>query len=182
MNSFRQHIPAFARDGREELPAPIPFETTADLIALDIVQRYKGPTHSHFAMSGSHLMEISDDGYRHWVVGFIEHPEEVDLPQWAGWKHLVRLPDGREVTLTDEVVSSCGGQLTLRDGTIATDVLFERQMAKQAADRRLDEQGICPTCLLRYTHTETEDGKHLRIEDTCPQCKRRSTRWKAKNA
>ena len=181
MNSFRQHIPGFARDGREPPEPLIPFETTADLLALEVVQRYVGPTFSHFAMSENCLMVIADDGFTHWVVGFIKDPASVDLPQWTGWKHLVRLHDGREVVLTDEVVSACGGRLTLRDGTEAVDVRFERQMAKQAADSAKRDAGICPRCDAPYATAETPDSNgSTRIDWTCHTCGGRMTSWRPK--
>lgn len=177
MNSFRQHIPAYVEMDR---PAPIPFATTGDLLALDVVQRYRassdGPF-SHFAMDDNTLMVISAEGFHWWVVGFIAHPEEIDLPRWAGWKHLARLVNGQEVVLTNEVVSACGGRLTLRDGSVATDVLFERRMLKRAADRALEDSGICATCEVATVTTRAVDGKQARIEDTCPQCGRRTTHW-----
>ena len=89
------------------------------------------------------------------------------------------------MTLTKEVASSCGGRLTLRDGQIATDVLYERQMAKQAADHALDMEGICAKCLTRKVKTTADDestnGKKLtRIEETCPRCHQRTTHWEAR--
>src|SRR3990167_9784089 len=120
MNSFRQHIPAFVDVDR---PASIPFATTEDLLALEVMQRYKAPNFSHFAMGDNTLMAISEEGYRWWVVGFITDPKAIDLPAWDGGKYLARLADGREVTLTRQttprVSSSCGGWLTLSDGTTA---------------------------------------------------------------
>lgn len=189
MNSFRQHIPGFARDGREPPEPVIPFETTADLLALEIVQRYKGPTFSHFAMSENHLMAISDDGYSWWVVGFVADPSAVDLPQWDGGKHLARLADGVEVTLTRDttphVSSSCGGRLSLSDGTEAVDVRFERDMAKQRADNEKDDRGICPKCDVAYTHTEGPSTLKSRanrdlieLRDVCPNCGRSKTWWR----
>lgn len=177
MNSFRQHIPAYVEMDR---PAPIPFESTADLLALEVVQRYRTTSDgafSHFAMDDNTLMVISGEGFHWWVVGFIAHPDDIDLPRWTGWKHLARLADGREVVLTTEVVSACGGRLTLRDGSVATDVLFERRMATQAADRALEESGICARCAVAKITTRAVDGQQTRIEDTCPQCGRRTTHW-----
>ena len=176
MNSFRQHIPAFVE---VDHPPAIPFETTADLLALPVVQRYKGSTFSRFAMSDKCLMVIEDDGFQWWVVGFIADPSAIDLPKWDGWKHLARLPDGREVVLTNEVVSSCGGQLTLRDGTVATDVRYERQMAKQKADRAKENQGICARCDIAFTTTEAPDDRgFIEIRQVCSSCGQRITSWR----
>ena len=176
-NAFKQHVPAFV--DLEKYPEWIPFDTTKELLGLEVVRRYIGPTFSHFAISDNTLMEISDEGFHHWVVGFIRYPERVDLPKWAGWKHLVRLKDGREVVLTDEVVSSCGGVLTLRDGSKGHDVLYERQMAKQEADRKKRDAGICPKCDIRYIVTEAPDtNKMIRVESRCATCGAGMTSWR----
>lgn len=39
--------------------------------------------------------------------------------KWDGGKYKAEMPDGTIKTLTDEVYSSCGDKLTLRDGTEA---------------------------------------------------------------
>lgn len=117
MNRFKRHIPAFVDVDR---PDWIPFETTADLLNLEIVKRYRTDTNfSHFAMEDNALMVISDNGFHWWVVGFIEKPDEIDLPKWEGWKFKAELANGERVILGNEVVSSCDGVLTLRDGTTA---------------------------------------------------------------
>lgn len=118
MNSFKQHIPSFCD---VDHPAAVPFETTEELLALEIVQRYgKQPNFSHFAMSDNVLMEISDGGHHWWAVGYIEHPEQVNLPKWNGGKYRAELPNGERAELqSGEVVMSCGDTLTLRDGTTA---------------------------------------------------------------
>ena len=109
MNSFKQHIPSFCD---VDHPAAVPFETTEQLLALEIVQRYKRPDFSHFAMADNALMEISDGGRYWWVVGYIKHPERINLPKWDGGKYRAEPQSG-------EVVMSCGDTLTLRDGTTA---------------------------------------------------------------
>ena len=121
MNEFRQHIPNFV-----DIKAPLldKFETTEDLLNLEIVQRYgKRKDFSHFAISDNCLMEISDEGFHWWVVGYIKKPNEVDLPKWDGGKYRAELPNGKKVILTsNEVYSSCGDELTLRDGTKAKNI------------------------------------------------------------
>jgi len=121
MNRLTQHIPNFV-ETRGEQPPTGEFETTEELLSLEVVQRYKHDDFSHFAMSDNHLMVISDDGFKHWVVGYVKNPESVDLPKWAGWKFRAELPNGEKVILSSEVVSSCGDVLTLRDGTKATNL------------------------------------------------------------
>jgi hypothetical protein len=182
VNSFRQHIPAFVETDRPV--SVMPFETTEQLLALDVVRRHIGPTHSHFAMSDNCLMEISDEGLRWWVVGFIEKPDAVDLPRWKGWRHLARLADGREVIIepddTNPVVSSCGGELTRRDGSRVRDALFDRRMAKQARDRELRDRGICPTHETPYRRVETPVERGLiEVQSFCDKCGGlQETRWR----
>lgn len=79
MNTFQQHIPPFVDVDR---PAPISFVGTDELLALEVVQRYKDKRFSHFAMSDEYLMVIRDGGKDWWVVGYIEKPDEIDLPKW----------------------------------------------------------------------------------------------------
>ena len=118
MNEFTQHIPDFV-DVLERPPA-IFFETTEDLLGLEVVKRYGNERDfSHFAISGNVLMEISDEGFKHWVVGYIKKPDLVNLPVWGGWRFRAELPNGKKVTLGREVVSSCGDILTLEDGSKA---------------------------------------------------------------
>lgn len=118
MNSFRQHIPNFVD---VERPAAIPFETTEDLLSLEIVQRYgKRPDFSHFAIRDNLLIEVSDDGHYWWVIGYIEHPEQIKLPKWDGGKYRAELPGGLRVELkSGDIAKSCGDVLTLQDGTTA---------------------------------------------------------------
>lgn len=121
MNEFRQHIPNFVDI---DAPPPSKFETTEDLLNLEIVQRYgKGKNFSHFAISDNCLMEISDEGFHWWVVGYIKEPDKVDLPKWDGGKYQAKLSNGEIVTLTSkEIYSSCGDELTLKDGTKAKNI------------------------------------------------------------
>jgi hypothetical protein len=118
MATFRQHIPAFVETGGP--PPATEFANTEELLALEVVQRYgKSKDFSHFAMSDRHLIEVRDDGFHWWVVGSVSDPAIVDLPQWEGWKFRAELADGTRAIIGNEVVSSCGDVLTLRDGTKA---------------------------------------------------------------
>ena len=118
MNWFMQHIPNFVEADK---PQKIPFETTEELLNLEIVKRYgQQPDFSHFALSGNLLMEISNGGLSWWVIGYIGDPTTVNLPQWDGGKYTARLKNGSIVELAGkDVCSSCGDILTLSDGTTA---------------------------------------------------------------
>ena len=120
MNTFTQHVPAFVDIDR---PSPIQFETTEDLLSLEIVGRYKENCY-WFVMDGNTLMMVKDDGFYWWVVGFIEKSELIKLPKWEGPKYKALL-DNKEVILTrKEVHSSRLDTLTLRDGRTAKDLKY----------------------------------------------------------
>jgi hypothetical protein len=122
MNTFRQHIPAFVDCG-EDSPPLHEFETTADLLALEVVKRYsQNKGFSHFALNDNLLMEISDEGFRWWVVGRVSDPSSVSLPEWDGPKYMAKLADSTKTILSKEVVSSCGDVLTLRNGSKARNI------------------------------------------------------------
>ncbi len=123
MNYFKQHIPNFV--DMDKRPEWIPFATTEELLNLEVVKRYgRKKNFSHFAMSDNYLMVIADEGFIWRVVGRIKNPDEVDLPQWEGWKFRAEMPSGEQVILGDEVVVSCGDTLTLRDGTKARNLNY----------------------------------------------------------
>ena len=117
MNWFIQYIPDFVDVHKR--PKKIPFETKEDLLNLEIMKKYeKQPDFSHFALEDNRLMGIFEDGFLWWVIGYIDDPLSVDIPQWEGWKFHVQLNDYSLVTLSgDDVISSCGDVLTLRDGS-----------------------------------------------------------------
>lgn len=86
MNKLREHIPTFV-DTREP-PGQFEFETTEDLLNLDISTFYqKIENFSHFARSRNMFMAIYEEGYHWWVIGYLEKPEDVDLPIWDGGKY-----------------------------------------------------------------------------------------------
>lgn len=112
-NKFRK-ITGYERNDDDPV---IEFNTTEELLDHSLINSYSEKENfSHFAMSGNHLMEISDNGFRWWVIGVIENPSIIELPEWDGGKHLAEDENGKEIVLTKEVVSSCGDILTLRDG------------------------------------------------------------------
>lgn len=117
MNKFQQHIPNFV-DNRDPVPV-YEFETTKELLNLDIVKKYiDGRDYHKFVMSDNYLMIIWEDGFRWWVVGYITNPSNVDLPKWDGGKHRGKLANGEVVILNGDDVSSIWGDLIiLNDGT-----------------------------------------------------------------
>ena len=134
MNTFQQHIPAFVEIGT---PPIFKFNNTDELLALDVVQLYcKSPDFLHFAKFGNLLMVVADDGFHWFVVGYIADASTIDLPVWSGAKYRAELPDGTRVTLGQEVHSSCGDVLTLKDGTKARDL----RVYKQETDTRFLEK------------------------------------------
>jgi len=119
MNKFTQHIPSFVDTDKRLI---IEFETPEELFNhqyFQLVTKYS--KFSHFAIHNRYLMEISDEGFHWWVLGMVDKPEELNLPQWDGWKFRALL-DGEEVVLSKEVTSSCGDRLELRDGRVATNL------------------------------------------------------------
>ena len=118
MNKFTVHIPNFV-DHRDPPPS-CEFETLDELKAIPHVkQASDSPSFSHFALSDNHLMSISDGGKHWWVLGHIDNPSSVDLPQWDHGLYDVEYTDGRRDTVTGTSVrSSCGDNVTLADGTV----------------------------------------------------------------
>jgi hypothetical protein len=119
MNYIKHHVPDFARDGRDPIITEA-FLTTADLLALEKVSRWKDSDFSHFAMNKNHLMAILHNGFQWWVVGYIEDPTVIDLPQWDHGKYRVQYEDGtiNEVAGT-EVRMSSGDDVWLTNGVKA---------------------------------------------------------------
>lgn len=178
-NNLRLHVPGFVEVG-DDFQYDYPFETTEDLLALaPVAARTKDAGHSHFVLNDrDYLMQITHDGFHWWVVGRVSKPGAVTLPKWDGGKWLARLPDGTEAVLTDEVQSSCGNVLTLRDGRTAINVLRERDMQKQERDRAKEDRGICSKCDVPCVRIEVPwEGveEMTRVDLTCPKCGWRRT-------
>lgn len=86
INSFQPYVPIFIDKTTLE-PQSILFETTQDLLNLEIVKRYQSPTFSHFEMSGRLLVSVRKNGDR-WIVGTVLNPEDIDLPSSiAYWRN-----------------------------------------------------------------------------------------------
>ena len=85
MNNFVQRIPGGCDISGD--PLSFEFNTTEELLALEYVQRFAKHRPSTFVMEDNCLMVISDNGYHWWVVGYIEKPNEINLPKWDGPKY-----------------------------------------------------------------------------------------------
>lgn len=173
MATIRRYYPAFV--DTDDPRIPFEFTNIADLLSIPWVAHWtEAPGFEGFVKARdeerTHLMAVLDDGFSWWVIGYLTNAQSVPLPIWKGWKHLVRMPDGTEQVLGNEVVSSCGGELTLRDGTIGFDVLYERRMKQQAVDSAKRTAGICPTCDTPYRTIETFDKDRIRVESHCDTC------------
>ena len=115
MNTF--WYPKTSFSDPDYVPTVYYFETTEELLALPSIRRYRAPG-IKFELSDSHLMIILKDGFEWWVLGQIGQPEKVDLPKWGGPRVRVRLSDGTEKIVGKEILSMCGDQITLRDGSV----------------------------------------------------------------
>lgn len=115
-NKFTQHVPAFVDMSN---PQSFYFDSTQELIENDYLKKFSNrPNFNHFALSRNVILAIFDDGFRWIGLGFVDNPENVELPPWEGWKFRAIL-DGEEVVLGKEVTCSQGNRLTLRDGRTA---------------------------------------------------------------
>ena len=86
MNRFKHCIPCYIDMDEDERPQWIEFESTEDLLNMEVVQRYGKEKGSHFVLSKNLLMKVWDKGLQWWPVGHIEFPQRVELPQWEGPK------------------------------------------------------------------------------------------------
>lgn len=81
-NYIVQHIPGFVETEKE--PERVDFDTLEELLAIPFVASWKAdPPFERFSLSMNHLMAEMKDG-SYWVVGYLQHPELVQLPQWRG--------------------------------------------------------------------------------------------------
>lgn len=82
MNEFKHHVPRFVDMGNAA-PHSFEFETTDELLNDPVVMSYANDKIDyHYCMSDELLMIEYDGGQRWIVIGYIENPEDVDLPQW----------------------------------------------------------------------------------------------------
>ena len=109
---FTQHIPGFV-DGVK--PKTIEFSTTEELLRHPFFRRIaEQPGFSHFAFDEPYILEISEDGFKWWVLGSVN--ALVTLPKWDGGRYRVRLDGAETVLIGAEIYSTCGDEVILRDG------------------------------------------------------------------
>jgi hypothetical protein len=125
-NHYRQRIPNYIDLG---IPPPgFDFDTTEELINhpelqrnMEMIPNTELYLHNEPYISEGLLMMVYNEGLTWCCVGYIKNPEDVNLPAWSGCKYVAQYDDGTieilDNTSKNPVVSSCGGKLTLKDGT-----------------------------------------------------------------
>ena len=81
INKLYQHFPAFCEGFKPEI---VEFDTVDDLRNIKWVKSWE--TNKHFykwAKSNNKLMALMEEGKTWFVVGKIEKPELIDLPEWV---------------------------------------------------------------------------------------------------
>jgi len=79
-NKIRQHVPGFA----DVSPQEAEFDTLEGLYEIPFVKkRMHGVDFDCFSLNSDALISVEEKGAYWWVVGYIEHPELVDIPKIA---------------------------------------------------------------------------------------------------
>ena len=128
-NYFKQRIPGFI-DPRGIVPVEFEFTETKELLEHPYIQRflnYNPP--STVVKSGKYVMVVENEGFSWWVIGSVLNPDFFQVPEWNGGKYIVEYENGDVEVLTNEsknpVVSICGNEATLRDGTKCRKIKYE---------------------------------------------------------
>lgn len=88
MNEFRQHIPGYC-SGIE--PFSLNFNTKEELLSNEWINNWTkhpfdleepNPEFLKFSLSNNRLICEFKSGKKWYVIGYIKHPELVDLPKW----------------------------------------------------------------------------------------------------
>lgn len=82
MNCLTMHVPSFVDCSGQRFY----FETITDLIKVPWVRQFLEDDGARLVKSADCLMQLTNDGFRWWVVGYLKYPELVDLPVWEGPK------------------------------------------------------------------------------------------------
>jgi hypothetical protein len=126
-NHFRQRVPGFVDGGN---PLEFDFDTVEELVNHPYNQEWlnKNP-HSILVKSEGILMVVYNEGFNWWGIGWITNPDDLELPEWEGGKYIAQYSNGNievlDKTSKNPMISSCGGVLTLKDGTECKKVEYE---------------------------------------------------------
>lgn len=119
MNKIVQHIPAFV-DGVD--PQSATFSSLDELREVPFVRRFmEAPDFFRLSQDDPYLIAESFEGRHWWVIGRLAQPCD-DLPIW---RPVYRLRDANGAVADyerDEVLSSCGDEVRMRDGRTLTRV------------------------------------------------------------
>ena len=126
-NHFRQRVPGFV-DGAN--PLEFDFDTVEELVNHTYIQEWlNGNPRPILVKSKDVLMVVYNEGFNWWGIGWITNPDDLELPEWGGGKYIAQYSNGTiEVlnkTSKNPVISSCGGVLTLKDGTECKKIKYE---------------------------------------------------------
>lgn len=118
INRFRPHYPRSV-DAPSQI-TEIDFNTIDDLVQFDFVKSFTEDTHFDcFRKSDDLLMAIYNDGYKWLVVGYIEAPNLLELPEWDHGKYNIKNLVGIPTTVSGkDVAVTSGGVLWLKNGKI----------------------------------------------------------------
>lgn len=117
MNTIRQHIPAFVEiDGGLRSSD---FSSIEELKEISWVKKWADDRDFHqFSVSDNYLIAEFRGGRDWWVVGHLSNPE-TSLPLWSEGIYECLGIDGAHLDIPgNEVYSSCGDNVTLRDGRV----------------------------------------------------------------
>jgi hypothetical protein len=80
-NSFQPRVPNYCDFGPLD---PIEFNSFNELLETSFIKhKANRSTFKRFSISDNMLMLEETNG-KYWVIGFIKHPELLDLPKWCG--------------------------------------------------------------------------------------------------
>lgn len=129
-NHFRQHIPRFIdSDNSYEFD----FDSIEKLINSSFVQLCLSENPNSTLVKHRDLLMIThNEGFNWRVIGYISNPDDLKLSEWTGAKYIGQYQNGI-VEVFDEnsenpVVSSCGNELTLKDGTVCKNIKYKDWM------------------------------------------------------
>ena len=85
MNYFIQREPGFSDIGK---PQRFEFNDLEELLNQNYIKSWSNnPKFYRYSLSDDMLMCELDDGKAWWILGYIEHPEQLTLPRWVAVKN-----------------------------------------------------------------------------------------------